>query len=229
MNKNTIPEQHFMLYKPFGILSQLTSGEEKQILKKRFLSELYDFPSGTMPVGRLDEKSEGLLLMTTNGKLSNYINTLGIEKEYYAQLDGEITQEAIDNIKMGVSIGVFGKIYQTKPCFALKLMHVPQFPQASKRHNLFELFLKGCPARKARKKPTTPSQPHGKLSYAVGSPAKSANKAWNWEVRFQTWEIGRGNYAVPTARSSRHLPSFLILLGAAAGHAWIFTVRGDNS
>jgi len=42
------------------MLSQLTSNEERQIRNKRFLSELYDFPEGIMPVGRLDEKSEGL-------------------------------------------------------------------------------------------------------------------------------------------------------------------------
>ena len=72
---------HFKVYKPFGMLSQLTSGEDRQLRKKRFLSELSDFPEGTMPVGRLDEKSEGLLLMTTDGKWSDDINRSGIEKD----------------------------------------------------------------------------------------------------------------------------------------------------
>jgi 23S rRNA pseudouridine2457 synthase len=107
---------HYKIYKPFGVLSQFTSGEERQLKKKRFLSEFYDFPNGTMPVGRLDEKSEGLLLLTTDGELSNKINGSGIEKEYIAQLDGLITQESLQQLQKGVSIGLFGTSYTTKPC-----------------------------------------------------------------------------------------------------------------
>lgn len=110
------------------MLSQLTSGEERQLRKKRFLGELYDFPTGTMPIGRLDEKSEGLLLMTTDGKLANHVNNTGIEKEYWVQLDGEISHEAIDKLKDGVSIGIFGKLYTTKPCRVDHLHEVPKLP-----------------------------------------------------------------------------------------------------
>lgn len=109
---------HFKLYKPFGYLSQLTSGEERQLKKKKFLSELYDFPDGSMPIGRLDEKSEGLLVMTTDGKLSDHVNSSGMEKEYWAQLDGVIDLSAIEKLRMGVDIGIFGRVYTTKPCHA---------------------------------------------------------------------------------------------------------------
>ena len=81
---------HFKLYKPCGIISQLNSKNPRELRKKKFLNELYDFPKGVMPIGRLDEKSEGLLLLTTDGKLSDEINRSGVEKEYYAQLDGEM-------------------------------------------------------------------------------------------------------------------------------------------
>ncbi|ASV32781.1 ribulose phosphate epimerase [Maribacter cobaltidurans] len=107
---------HFKIYKPFGMLSQLTSGEPRQLRKKRFLGELHTFPNGTMPIGRLDEKSEGLLLMTTDGKLADYINTTGIEKEYWVQLDGFITAKPISQMEKGVSIGLFGEKYTTKYC-----------------------------------------------------------------------------------------------------------------
>ncbi|MBD1262862.1 pseudouridine synthase [Maribacter polysiphoniae] len=125
--------QHLKLYKPFGMLSQLSSNEERQMRKKRFLSELYDFPEGTMPVGRLDEKSEGLLLMTTDGKLSDTINRSGIEKEYYAQLDGEITIEALKAMGKGVEIGLWGKRYTTKPCKVIKLLEAPTLPEPDKK------------------------------------------------------------------------------------------------
>ena len=119
MSKHT--HQHFKIYKPYGMLSQLGSNDAKEQRKKQFLSELHDFPEGVMPIGRLDEKSEGLLLLTTNGKLSDTINRSGIEKEYYAQLDGEITELAIAQLKNGVEIGFEGKKYSTKPCVVLKI------------------------------------------------------------------------------------------------------------
>lgn len=89
------------------------------------LGELHDFPEGTMAVGRLDENSEGLLLLTTNGKESNRICASGIEKEYYAQVDGLITDEAVLEMQVGVEIGLNGGKYITKPCKVRKLEGTP--------------------------------------------------------------------------------------------------------
>jgi len=121
---------HFLVHKPFGLLSQMTSGEDRQLRKKRFLSQLYDFPEGIMPIGRLDEKSEGLLLMTTDGKLSDAINSSGIEKEYLVQLDGLISSKEIEQLSKGVCIGIFGKKYLTKPCKVQLLKITPTLPEA---------------------------------------------------------------------------------------------------
>lgn len=131
-----VEQLHFKIYKPFGMLSQLLSNSPRQQGSKRFLSELQDFPKGTMPIGRLDEKSEGLLLLTTDGKLSNHINSSGIEKEYYAQLDGEIDSNAIARLCIGVEIGLEGKKYTTKPCKASKLEVQPSFPLPNKKIRL---------------------------------------------------------------------------------------------
>jgi len=124
---------HFKIYKPFGVLSQFSSNDPKEKRTKRFLNELADFPSGSMPIGRLDEKSEGLLLLTTDGKLSDTINRTGIEKEYYAQLDGEITTDAIQQLRNGVEIGFEGKKYLTKPCKATELLTPTYLPKANKK------------------------------------------------------------------------------------------------
>ncbi len=123
---------HFMIYKPYGYLSQFINNGQKQNSKK-LLGELYDFPIGTMAIGRLDEKSEGLLLLTTNGKVSNQICSGGIEKEYYAQLDGDLTTDAIKRLQQGVEIGFDGKKYQTAPCKVAKLEDIPKFPERSKK------------------------------------------------------------------------------------------------
>lgn len=125
-------QQHFILFKPYGYISQLKSNDDRQLRKKKFINELYDFPSGTMPVGRLDEKSEGLLLLTTDGKLCNTINSSSFEKEYYVQVDGEITEKAIEQLSRGVPIGIHGKKYQTKPC-KVKKIAPPSLPERSKK------------------------------------------------------------------------------------------------
>jgi 23S rRNA pseudouridine2457 synthase len=124
--------QHFKIYKPYGMLSQFDSNAKHE-QKKRFLSELGTFPEGTMPIGRLDKKSEGLLLLTTDGKLSNFINKSGIEKEYYALLDGAISAKAILQLEEGVNIGFDGIKYDTKPCKARVLETTPNLPERSQK------------------------------------------------------------------------------------------------
>uniref|UniRef100_A0A7S1FSW8 Pseudouridine synthase RsuA/RluA-like domain-containing protein n=1 Tax=Corethron hystrix TaxID=216773 RepID=A0A7S1FSW8_9STRA len=127
----TSPPLHrtFAFYKPDGYLSQfVNNGQIKK--RQRMIGELFDRStpgrnatahfSGLMTIGRLDEMSEGLLLVTTDGALSHYVNTGGIEKEYYAQLDGLITKDAARELEFGVDIstksGGGGDPYRTFPC-----------------------------------------------------------------------------------------------------------------
>ncbi|WP_194850427.1 pseudouridine synthase [Nonlabens antarcticus] len=125
--------KHFLIYKPFKMVSQFISNDRHQ-KNKRFLGELFDFPEGCMAVGRLDETSEGLLIITTDGKLSHTINnSAAFVKEYYVQLDGEITAEAIEQLKNGVEISVNGKQYLTNECPVKKLSKTPLLPQTSQR------------------------------------------------------------------------------------------------
>jgi 23S rRNA pseudouridine2457 synthase len=113
--------QHFILHKPHGYISQFVYELKRN---KRKLGELYNFPEGTMAIGRLDEDSEGLLLLTTDGMMSELVRSKKVEKEYYAQVDGIITLEAVEQLKNGVEIGFHGKKYITKKCQA-KLIDNP--------------------------------------------------------------------------------------------------------
>ncbi len=124
--------RHFIIYKPYGYLSQFKSHDSKQQSKK-FLGNLYNFPENAMAIGRLDEKSEGLLLITTDGKMSYFVNSQKVEKEYYAQVDGAIFEKAIEQLKCGVEIGFDGKKYQTKPCKVVKLNETPNLPTRSQK------------------------------------------------------------------------------------------------
>ena len=124
-----IPHRHFIIHKPYGYLSQFKLGGNA---KKKLLGELYDFPEGTMSIGRLDKDSEGLLLLTTNGKVSAFVNGQKVEKEYYAQVDGEITEEAISMMKNGLELSAEGKKYITKDCVVQKIED-PGFLERSRR------------------------------------------------------------------------------------------------
>ena len=124
--------KHFKIYKPYGYLSQFITNQ-KSAGKFKLLGELYDFPEASMAVGRLDKDSEGLLLITTNGKLSTKITAGNSEKEYYVQVDGEITEDAVEKLKNGVEISINGKTYQTLKCVAKKLEERPVFPERAKK------------------------------------------------------------------------------------------------
>jgi len=120
---------NYILHKPYGYISQFVRNQTKR-KNKKLLGELYDFAKGTMAIGRLDEDSEGLLLLTTDGKLSEKVRSKSVEKEYYAEVDGEMDAEAIEKLKNGVEIGVKGEKYQTKACKA-KMISNPNFPERS--------------------------------------------------------------------------------------------------
>jgi len=121
---------HFLIHKPYGYLSQFIYELKR---KKKLLGELYNFPEGTMAIGRLDEDSEGLLLLTTEGMMSEIVRSKKVEKEYYVQVDGIVHQEAIEQLKKGVEIGFNGKKYITRHCQAAILETPPEFGERGKK------------------------------------------------------------------------------------------------
>jgi 23S rRNA pseudouridine2457 synthase len=120
---------HFKVHKPYGYLSQFVG--EKATQKK--LGELYPFPEGTMAIGRLDQDSEGLLLLTTDGKQSEWIRSRAIEKEYWAQLDGDISEFGLESLRLGVEIILENVKYQTIPCRVEKMTKTPDIQARSKK------------------------------------------------------------------------------------------------
>ena len=106
---------YYKIYKPYGYLSQFVNNQKKR-KNKHLLGELDEFSKDTMAVGRLDEKSEGLLLLTTDGKFSQLITSSKIEKEYHVMVDGIIDEIAINELRNGVNITEKGKFYKTQAC-----------------------------------------------------------------------------------------------------------------
>ncbi|AFL83448.1 pseudouridine synthase family protein [Belliella baltica DSM 15883] len=115
--------RYFIIYKPFGILSQF-SGDANT------LKELGDFPSDVYPVGRLDKDSEGLLLITNDKSLNHHLLNprFAHQRTYLAQVEGIPTAEAIAQLENGVDINVDGKMYHTKKAKAQLLNEAPTLP-----------------------------------------------------------------------------------------------------
>ena len=122
--------QHFKIFKPYGFLSQFVPEKRKT---KHLIGELFNFPDNTMAIGRLDRDSEGLLLLTTDGMTSYQIRSKDIEKEYYVQVDGVITEKAISKLQNGVDIAIKGMSYLTLPCKVVKLEDEPQLPTRGRK------------------------------------------------------------------------------------------------
>ena len=123
---------HFIIHKPYGYLSQFVNNQSKR-KNKKLLGELSSFPENTMAIGRLDENSEGLLFLTTDGYVSELVRSKKVEKEYYVQLDGDISSEAIEKLQTGVDIRLKTSMYRTLPCSVRKLNPAPVFKERSKK------------------------------------------------------------------------------------------------
>ncbi len=124
--------RHFIIHKPYGYLSQFVNNQNRR-RNKKLLGELYDFPEGTMAIGRLDQDSEGLLLLTTDGKVSELVRSKKVEKEYLVRLDGIINDKAISSLKNGVDISLDNGIYRTQTCTASILNAAPLVKERSKK------------------------------------------------------------------------------------------------
>jgi 23S rRNA pseudouridine2457 synthase len=121
-----MPNHYFIIYKPFGMLSQFTQEQEGQ----RVLGELYDFPKTVYPVGRLDHDSEGLLILTDDKTLTERLLNpkYAHEREYFAQVEGLVGAEAVAKLAAGVSININGKTHLTLPAKASILAENPLLP-----------------------------------------------------------------------------------------------------
>ena len=117
---------YFIIYKPFGMLSQFSPEGNKS-----GLGELFNFPKDVYPVGRLDADSEGLLILTNDKKMNHQLLNPGFrhKRTYWAQVEGLITEEALIKLEKGVTININKKDYRTLPAKATAIAEPVGLPE----------------------------------------------------------------------------------------------------
>ena len=127
-----MPHARLILFnKPYGILSQFTA-EPGHACLADYISEKRVYPAG-----RLDKDSEGLLLLTDNGKLQARIAEprFKLPKTYWAQVEGLINKEALTALEAGLHL----KDGPTRPAKARTMIEPslwPRNPPIRERKNI---------------------------------------------------------------------------------------------
>ncbi|NCI51130.1 rRNA pseudouridine synthase [Sediminibacterium roseum] len=96
------PHRYFVLNKPYNMVSQFVSPHNV-----RLLGDLgFDFPEGTHAIGRLDNQSEGLLLLTTNQKITRLLfqGERPHVRTYMVQVKNRVSNENLQKLKNGIGI-----------------------------------------------------------------------------------------------------------------------------
>ena len=157
--------------KPYGVLSQFTS--EPNGPPRSTLKEYIDLP-GVYPAGRLDHDSEGLMLLTDDGRLQARIADpkFKLPKTYLVQVEGEPDEASLDRLRQGVLL----KDGITRPAEADRVADPdlwPRDPPIRVRKSIPDCWLK-LTIREGRNRQVR------RMTAAVGHPT----------LRLVRWQIG---------------------------------------
>lgn len=109
-----MPHRYLLFFKPYDVLTQFSSVADEGTAQtlKSFISvpDVY-------PVGRLDRDSEGLLLLTDDGRLQHQLTDpkFGHPRTYWVQVERVPDASSIAALSQGVTIRINGKAVQTRP------------------------------------------------------------------------------------------------------------------
>ena len=116
--------RYFALYKPFNMVSQFIGTDGV-----RQLHEIdFDFPEGIHAIGRLDSHSEGLLLLTTNKKVTKLLfeSKIPHTRTYVVQVLNHVNEETIQKLRSGVTIRIKGNVDWTTTACEVDMIQKPE-------------------------------------------------------------------------------------------------------
>ena len=109
------PNRYFIINKPYKMVSQFVSPD-----KVNLLGDIdFDWPEGTHAIGRLDNNSEGLLILTTNKRVTKLLfeSDTPHKRTYLVHVEKVVTPERLLQLQTGITIRVKGGgYYTTSPC-----------------------------------------------------------------------------------------------------------------
>jgi len=129
---------YYVFNKPRDVVTTCLSGKDDE----QWILDVVDIPERVFPIGRLDKETTGLIILTNDGRLSNYLMhpRYEHEKEYIVEVYGKIDDEALEKMRAGVRIElkdngsrtriirrvggkdtVITRKYTTKPCEITRL------------------------------------------------------------------------------------------------------------
>jgi 23S rRNA pseudouridine2457 synthase len=134
--------RYFIINKPYHMVSQFVSSNRVKLLG----SLDFDFPEGTHAIGRLDNHSEGLLILTTNKKVTRLLfqTETPHKRVYLVRVSGKVSTEELERLRAGVTIRLEGgKDYTTPPC-EVDILDTPENlePCQLPRENLSHTWLR---------------------------------------------------------------------------------------
>ena len=120
------PHRYFMLHKPYGMESQFVSPHPGPLIGDLSFS----FPEGTHAIGRLDKYSEGLLLLTTNKKITALLfeSPIPHKRTYLVQVKHLVSEESLAKLRGGVAIRISGEMHYTTPPCEVHIVQPSSFP-----------------------------------------------------------------------------------------------------
>ena len=119
--------RYFLLYKPVNMVSQFKSTDDVRLLG----AIDFNFPEGTHAIGRLDKDSEGLLLLTTDKKVTRLLfqGKMPHKRTYLVQVKNVMTTATAAQLSSGIAISApMGGEYMTTPC-EVELVGKPDYIQ----------------------------------------------------------------------------------------------------
>jgi 23S rRNA pseudouridine2457 synthase len=126
MAKTNTPKEHryILFYKPYGVLCQFSDRSLNDSPRKT-LKDYLKIPD-IYPAGRLDQDSEGLLLLTNNGKLQHRLcdPKFAHPRTYWVQVENIPDEKALDHLRKGIKI----QNYITRPAKVKLLDQEPILP-----------------------------------------------------------------------------------------------------